>query len=746
MTANLNNTSSVANQELYIVTGAAGNLGSAIVRQLVSEGKAVRAFVLRGEEAAKHLPEGANVVEGDVTDISTLETLFADIPEGTSTFVIHCAAMVSVSSLVADKIWHVNVDGTQYMIDKCKEHSARLIHVGSTGAIPEQPMGTPIREIDHYDPNAVIGIYDQTKAASCQLVLDAIHNGEIDGCIILPSGISGPGDYTFGNVSGVIKEYVEGKMPAGVEGTFNCADNRDMAETIIRTCKDGRTGESYILGGDMIGMKEVFDILSERTGLPSIRTILPAGIGKMLGSMSDIAEKLTHKPQRMTSFAVYNLLRNNEFDSSKAVAELGYNPRPMAQSIAEEIDWMLSEGIVSIPEADKRTVGEKFVDTNKQLGEDLADGFNRMSEGVVKGYKAIETGVVGGYTAIEDGFVNAFLKKDGESVEEAKARMRGEGQVSNSYVNTEELIRKFPVANPTAIESGLEKKIQNRILNGFENWNRGFETWKTWGDILYTPDSLYNVHGVRLTLPEYQQAMNATLQANDIKMGAFRNMIINDNWAAIHYDITTVNRETGDKTDNSVMEFVEFNDYGDQVGTRVVEGWAGTKGADYQDLMMLQTPEERAEQEKAMQQIAEHAIPQVDVLAVRYPVEHPTAIRTALGREIRQALLLDFESWNRGFEEWEKWGQRYVAEDFVCHTDFGDANWKDYHDNARSWMEDMNAKRVYFDNLMVRDNWAAIHYRTVSTAEGQKEVRNFMQFFRFVETEDGVKIAEVWNK
>ena len=38
--------------ELYIVTGAAGNLGSAIVRSLVSKKLPVRAFVLRGEEAA----------------------------------------------------------------------------------------------------------------------------------------------------------------------------------------------------------------------------------------------------------------------------------------------------------------------------------------------------------------------------------------------------------------------------------------------------------------------------------------------------------------------------------------------------------------------------------------------------------------------------------------------------------------------------------------------------------------------
>lgn len=772
------------NNDLYIVTGAAGNLGSAIVRKLVSDGKAVRSFVLRGEEAAKHLPEGANVVEGDVTDISTLETLFADIPGGTTTYVIHCAAMVSVSNLVADKIWHVNVDGTQYIIDKCREHHARLIFIGSTGAIPEQPMGTAIKEVESFDPNAVIGIYDQTKAASCQLVLDAIHNGEIDGCLILPSGISGPGDYTFGNVAGVIKEYVEGKMPAGVEGTFNCADNRDMAETIIRACKDGRTGESYILGGDMIGMKEVFDILAERTGLPTIKTILPAGIGKVLGSMSDAAEVITHKPQRMTSFAVYNLVRNNEFDSSKAVAELGYSPRPMAQSIAEEIDWMLEEGIVTIPEPDTRTVGEKFIATNEQIGKDLSAGFNKMADGVVAGYKAVEHGVVAGYKAVEHGVVAGYkaveqstvgafdavseafvegltlaaatMPESGMSVEGRAAALEALRQkpdeqekdslVSDSYDNTEALSKKFPVLNPTSFESPMERALQNRLLNGFENWNRGFDAWKAWGEILYTPDSMYNVHGVRLTLPEYQKAMNLTLRRNDIQMGAFRNIIANDDWVAIHYDIATINRETGETTPGSVMEFVNFRDYGEGLGTRVVEGWAGTKGDDYQGLMMLLTSEEKEAQNAAMAAIAEHEIPEIDVLAVRYPVLHPTSIRTALGREIRQALLLDFESWNRGFDEWEKWMGRYLTEDFVCHTDFGDADAKTYHANAKQWFEGKNTKRVYFDNLLVRDNWAAIQYQTVSTVNGMKEVKSVMQFFRFVEDEDGVKIAEVWNK
>ena len=301
-------------------------------------------------------------------------------------------------------------------------------------------MGQAIKEVDSYDPNAVIGLYDQTKAASCQLVLDAIHAGTIDGCLILPSGISGPGDYTFGNVAGVIKEYVEGKMPAGVEGTFNCADNRDMAETIIRACRDGRTGESYILSGDCIGMKEVFDILAERTGLPTIKTILPAGVGKLIGKMSDMAENMTHKPQRMTSFAVYNLVRNNEFDCSKAIAELGYSPRPMTQSIAEEIDWMLEENIVSVPKTDTRTTGEKFADTNEQIGKDLAKGFNIMAEGVVKGYKVIENGTVAGYKAVENGVVSGYKAVESGVVNSYKA-------VEKAVVNSVNVYTEVAAAN-----------------------------------------------------------------------------------------------------------------------------------------------------------------------------------------------------------------------------------------------------------------------------------------------------------
>lgn len=45
---------------------------------------------------------------------------------------------------------------------------------------------------------------------------------------------------------------------------------------------------------------------------------------------------------------------------------------------------------------------------------------------MVGGYKAVETAVTGGYGKIEDAFVDRYLTKDGESVEDAKARLRSE--------------------------------------------------------------------------------------------------------------------------------------------------------------------------------------------------------------------------------------------------------------------------------------------------------------------------------
>ncbi len=68
----------------------------------------------------------------------------------------------------------------------------------------------------------------------------------------------------------------------------------------------------------------------------------------------------------------------------------------------------------------------KIVKANEKIAEAVTGGYKKIEKGVVEGYKKIEQGVVGGYAKIEDKFVDMYLTKDGESVEEAKARMKKE--------------------------------------------------------------------------------------------------------------------------------------------------------------------------------------------------------------------------------------------------------------------------------------------------------------------------------
>lgn len=58
----------------------------------------------------------------------------------------------------------------------------------------------------------------------------------------------------------------------------------------------------------------------------------------------------------------------------------------------------------------------------------LIQANKKIEKAVVNGYKKIESGVVDGYTKIEDKFVDNYLTHDGESIEDAKERLKKEKQ------------------------------------------------------------------------------------------------------------------------------------------------------------------------------------------------------------------------------------------------------------------------------------------------------------------------------
>ena len=66
----------------------------------------------------------------------------------------------------------------------------------------------------------------------------------------------------------------------------------------------------------------------------------------------------------------------------------------------------------------------KIIDTVEKISETVTEGYKKIEDTVVGGYKKVENTVTGGYKSIEDKFVDQYLTKEGETVEEAKARLK----------------------------------------------------------------------------------------------------------------------------------------------------------------------------------------------------------------------------------------------------------------------------------------------------------------------------------
>ena len=68
----------------------------------------------------------------------------------------------------------------------------------------------------------------------------------------------------------------------------------------------------------------------------------------------------------------------------------------------------------------------KLVKANEKIAENVVGGYKKIEESVVGGYKKIEEGAVEGFNKMTDKFVDSFLTREGESVEDAKARLAAE--------------------------------------------------------------------------------------------------------------------------------------------------------------------------------------------------------------------------------------------------------------------------------------------------------------------------------
>lgn len=134
-------------------------------------------------------------------------------------------------------------------------------------------------------------------------------------------------------------------MAVGMGGSFNICDVRNLANKLIT-------------------FKELCNILNKEYPCDIPSFFLPLSIAKVMARIMEKRAKKTGKSPLMTSFSVYNLARNNTYDYSKAVRELGYRTRPYEETLRDMVSWIKRESPAvsraenSAPAKHKRSCGK----------------------------------------------------------------------------------------------------------------------------------------------------------------------------------------------------------------------------------------------------------------------------------------------------------------------------------------------------------------------------------------------------
>ena len=319
---------------LTLVTGAAGHIGNVLARELVNRGQTVRALLMPGEDAAPLQDLSVELVEGDVLDFCSLQAAFEGVE-----VVYHLAGLISILPGKDPFVQTVNVLGTRNVIQAARLAGVRrLVYTSSIHALQRVPHGILIDENIPFDAQHAISAYDHSKAQASLEVLKAVQEG-MDAVIACPTGVIGPYDFRRSEMGKLIIDCLKNKLMFYVDGAYDFVDVRDVAAGLILVGEHGRTGQTYILSGERLSVRDIFKHVQEIIGRRLVCLKIPGNLARLAASLTPLHYRLTRIKPRITSYSLATLASNSVISHAKAMLELGYSPRPLRETLADTIRW-----------------------------------------------------------------------------------------------------------------------------------------------------------------------------------------------------------------------------------------------------------------------------------------------------------------------------------------------------------------------------------------------------------------------
>ena len=314
-----------ANKKI-LVTGAAGLLGSELVKQLLEKNYNVTALHHSASINITH--PGLTIRQCDILDTAGLE----DVMQGI-THVYHCAAIVSFEPKDKYRLLKINIEGTANVVNACLDAGVqKLVHVSSVSALGRIRNGEVINERMNWSEETSNSVYGKSKYLGELEVWRGIGEG-LQALIVNPSIILG-GD-NWDNGSAALFKTAYNEFGWYTEGVTGFVDAKDVANAMILLMNSKISGQRFILSAENLSYKEIFSSIAKCFGKrPPPKKVTPF-MGEIIWRLESVRTMFTGKKHLVTKETTRTAQADVYFDNSKILNTLiGFNFTPIAISIA----------------------------------------------------------------------------------------------------------------------------------------------------------------------------------------------------------------------------------------------------------------------------------------------------------------------------------------------------------------------------------------------------------------------------
>jgi dihydroflavonol-4-reductase len=323
------------------ITGATGFIGASIVRELLKDGREVRALVRKGSETSNLTGLDVEFWQGDLRDPAGLGQGLKGCD-----VLYHAAADYRLWTRDPAEMYRINVDGTVAILEAALNNGlSRVVYTSSVGTLGNPGDGTPGNEDTPVSLGDMVGHYKKSKFLAEREAERFVARG-LPLVIVNPSTPVGPLDIKPTPTGRIIVDFLNRRMPAFLDTGLNIIAVEDCAKGHVLAEQRGVVGRKYVLGNANLTLREIFAILAEITGLPAPKVRLPYLPILLAAYINEGFSKITGREPLIPLAGVQMAAKFMYFDPSRAVRELGLPQTPVREALQRAVEWFRQNGYV----------------------------------------------------------------------------------------------------------------------------------------------------------------------------------------------------------------------------------------------------------------------------------------------------------------------------------------------------------------------------------------------------------------